>query len=267
LGEELPAPGATLGVGENRVTRDRDGSFQIEFSDRSKYLRRAVEGSLKVRALTPGSGIIPLATEGSKGMEVPHEWQIVAARTEVTGKIQWSDPLGRTRSLQLQALGYVDRNVGRLPVSQHIGRWIWGRFQGSERTIAYYRLDPADAPLDPNEALPTAPQTAREFLYRSDRSGGELIEGSHIEPGHVRRNRWGMPHPLEVRGEGGGESWTANVVRDIDRGPFNVRSLSRLSCADPAMDGVVGITECFLPARWDVPLYRLVARGRIRRGP
>ncbi len=267
LGEELPAPGATLGVGENRVTRDRDGSFQIEFSDRSKYLRRAVEGSLKVRSLTPGSGIIPLATEGSKGMEVPHEWQIVAARTEVTGKIQWSDPLGRTRSLQLQALGYVDRNVGRLPVSQHIGRWIWGRFQGSERTIAYFRLDPADAPLDPNEALPTAPQTAREFLYRSDRSGGQLIEGSHIEPGHVRRNRWGMPHPLEVRGEGGGESWTANVVRDIDRGPFNVRSLSRLSCADPAMDGVVGITECFLPARWDVPLYRLVARGRIRRGP
>ena len=50
-------------------------------------------------------------------------------------------------------------------------------------------------------------------------------------------------------------------MRDIDRGPFNVRSLSRLSCDDPAIDGVIGITECFLPARWDVPLYRLVARA------
>ena len=57
------------------------------------------------------------------------------------------------------------------------------------------------------------------------------------------------------------------MIRVVDRGPFYVRCLSRLSCEDEALDGVVGITECFLPARWDVPLYRLVARGRIRRGP
>ena len=51
-------------------------------------------GEPQVRPLTPGSGIIPLAIEGAKGMEVPHEWQILAARAEVTGKIQWRGPLG-----------------------------------------------------------------------------------------------------------------------------------------------------------------------------
>jgi hypothetical protein len=76
-----------------------------------------------------------------------------------------------------------------------------------------------------------------------------------------------MRHPLEMRGSGGGLEWSASVARDIDRGPFHIRCLNRLHCTDPALDGVVGITECFVPARWDVPLFRLLARGRIRRGP
>jgi|GEM_PF-3904623 len=279
LGEGLPPPDATLGVGENRVTRDQDGAFHLEFSDRSKWLNVAVEGKLKVRPLAAGSRAIPMAYEGAAGMEVAHEWQILASRAEVTGAIHWRSPFtGRTRKLTLEALGYVDRNSGRLPISPHIDRWLWGRFQGTERTIAYYRLDRSDAPLGgvPGDAGKAAGEGggagepgggAREFLFYGDRSGGELIEGGRITAAHVRRNRWGMPHPLEMRGSGGGLDWRAPVARDIDRGPFHVRCLNRLTCDDPALDGVIGITECFVPARWDIPLFRLLTRGRIRRGP
>ena len=269
IGSALPGPGLTLGVGENRALREPDGSFRLEFSGRSKWLHTLVEGNLKVRPLAGGSGAIPLAREGAAGMEVTHEWQIIASRTEVTGRIRWSSPLRRRqRTLDFVGLGYVDRSVGRLPLSQQIGRWLWGRFQGTERTIAYYRLDPANTPLGARrpDSEHVAPRVS-EFLFHGDRSGGTLVEGGRIEALHVRRNRWGMPHPLEIRGEGGGLAWRAPVARDIDRGPFYVRCLSHLSCDDPALDGVLGITECFLPARWDVPLYRLLARGRIRRRP
>lgn len=273
LGSGSPLAGTALGVGENRVTLGQDGSFTMEFSDRSKWLRTSIQGSLRFRPLTVGSSVIELAQEGAQGMEVPHEWQILAPRAEVTGKIQWTGPLARRgKSLDFAGLGYIDRNAGRLPVSPHVGRWLWGRFQGSEKTVVYYRLDPADAPLDTGDggrggAGETERGSAREFLYLGDRNGGELVADARVDALHVRRNRWGMPHPLEVALHGRGERWKASVARDIDRGPFNVRSLSRLSCEDPALDGVIGVTECFVPARWDVPLYRLFSKGRIRRGP
>lgn len=266
----MPDPESTLSVGENRATRESDGSYLLEFSDHSKWFRTGVEGKLRVRPLAPGSDVIPLTTEGDQGMEGTHEWQILASRAEVTGKITWNSRISRKpRTLELQALGYVDRNVGRLPISPKVGRWLWGRFQGSEKTIAYYRLDPANAPLDEPRARAVggAAGLSRDHIFHGDRTSGALVEGGSLEPARVRRNRWGMPHPLEIRGQAGGRSWRAQVVRVVDRGPFYVRCLSRLSCDDEALDGVLGVTECFLPARWDVPLYRLVARGRIRRGP
>lgn len=269
LGPDSPSSGAALSVGENRVTHETDGSFSMEFSDRSKWLRTSIQGSLRFRPLTMGSPVIELAQEGAPGMEVPHVWQILAPRAEVTGTIRWTGPLARGgKSLEFQGLGYVDRNSGRLPVSPHVGRWLWGRFQGSEKTVVYYRLDPAEAPLDAESGASSGGMgAAREFLYLGDRKGGELVNDCRVEATHVRRNRWGMPHPLEVSLHGRGEAWRASVARDVDRGPFNVRSLSRLTCDDPALDGVIGITECFVPARWDVPLYRLFSKGRIRRGP
>ncbi len=269
LGAEPPPAGMTLGVGENRLMLEPDGTYALEFSDRSKWLRTIVHGKIRVRPLTMPGPVVVLAQEGAPGMEVPHEWQILAPRAEFTGTIHWTGALARKeKRLEFQGLGYVDRNVGRLPVSPHVGRWLWGRFQGSEKTVVYYRLDPADAPLDGRSgAKRDGNRVAREFLYLGDRSGGELVDGGEVEAGHIRRNRWGMPHPLEVSLRGRGESWRAIVARDIDRGPFNVRSLSRLSCVDPAMNGMIGITECFVPARWDVPLYRLFSKGRIRRGP
>jgi hypothetical protein len=271
LGEGLPEVGATLGVGDNRVVRQSDGSYAIDFADRSRWTRSPVRGSLTIRPLTGGSDAIPLAFGGAEESTVNHEWQILASRTEVKGSISWTGRISRRkRRVEFQGLGYVDRNAGCLPLSPSVGRWLWGRFQGSERTIAYWRLDPASAPFgaklsragseDPTPA-------AGEFLYHGDRSGGELAAGSRVQPSRIRRNRWGMPHPLEIHGSGGGFAWHSQMIRVVDRGPFYVRCLSRLTCEDDALDGVVGITECFLPARWDVPLYRLVARGRVRRGP
>jgi hypothetical protein len=271
LGEEPPDIGATLGVGENRVVRRKDGSYSIDFSDRSRWMRSRVRGSLEIRPLTGGSGVIPLATGGEPESPARHQWQILASRTEVRGPVEWTERISRrTRRIEFQGLGYVDRNAGCLPISPNVGRWLWGRFQGSERTIAYWRLDPAPASLGARfsrAAPPSPPLKAGEFLYYGDRTGGRLADEARIQPARIRRNRWGMPHPLEIHGTGGGRAWTSQMVRVVDRGPFYVRCLSRLSCEDEALDGVVGITECFLPARWDVPLYRLVARGRVRRGP
>jgi hypothetical protein len=271
LGDGLPEVGTTLGVGENRVVRQKDGSYAIDFSDRSRWTRSLVEGALTIRPLTGGSDIITLTTRGEAETTVRHEWQILASRTEVKGSIAWTERITRRRrKVDFQGLGYVDRNAGCLPISPGVGRWLWGRFQGSERTIAYWRLDPAAAPFGAklSGAHPTVPSLAPgEFLYHGDRSGGELAEGARIQPARIRRNRWGMPHPLEIHGTGGGLAWRSQMLRVVDRGPFYVRCLSRLSCEDEALDGVVGITECFLPARWDVPLYRLLARGRVRRGP
>ncbi|MBM3287119.1 MAG: hypothetical protein FJY88_07190 [Candidatus Eisenbacteria bacterium] len=272
IGSPSPPPAdSSLVVGENRLSMNPDGSYDLEFSDRSKWLRTVVKGRLNVRPLAGGSDIVPLGTEGDSGMEGTHEWQILASRAEVTGRISWSGPIDRrVKSLDLQALGYVDRNVGRLPISVNVGCWLWGRFQGSERTIAYYRLDPADAPLGRRAgggAEGEGPSPTHHYLFYGDRSGGRLVEGGKIEIERVRRNRWGMRHPLAIRGVVDEMEWRAEVARDVDRGPFYVRCLSRLNCPDEALDGVVGITECFLPARWDVPLYRLFSKGRIRRGP
>jgi hypothetical protein len=271
LGDGLPEVGATLGVGDNRVVRQKDGSYAIDFADRSRWTRSLVQGSLTIRPLTRGSDVIPLAVGAAKSSTVKHEWQILASRTEVRGSIAWTERISRRkRRVEFQGLGYVDRNAGCLPLSPGVGRWLWGRFQGSERTIAYWRLDPAAAPLGAKLSRAhregRAPE-AGEFLYYGQRSGGGLAEGPRIQPSRIRRNRWGMPHPLEIDGTGGGFDWRSQMIRVVDRGPFYVRCLSRLSCDDEALDGVVGITECFLPARWDVPLYRLVARGRVRRGP
>lgn len=271
LDPDLPEAGATLGVGENRVVRQNDGSYAISFSDRSKWTRSLVQGDLKIRPLTPGSGVIPLTTGASTETTFAHEWQILASRTELSGKVEWTEPLTRRqKSIEFQGLGYIDRNAGRLPISPVVGRWLWGRFQGSERTIVYYRLDPADTPLS-SQLFPSGESISKppagEYLYNGDRSGGSLVENGQIKPERVRRNRWGMPHPLEIHGEGGESAWQSELIRVVDRGPFYLRCLSRLSCDDEAMDGVIGITECFLPARWDVPLYRLLERGRIRRGP
>ncbi|MBD3162460.1 MAG: hypothetical protein GF346_08895 [Candidatus Eisenbacteria bacterium] len=264
---EPPEPGALFGLGASRVVRNRDGAYEISVSERSRWSRATVQGRLKVRPLTPGSDVIPLGNDGPGGIR--HAWQILASRTEVTGRITWSGLTGRReRSIELNGLGYLERNAGRLPLSPAVGRWLWGRFQGSEKTIAYHRIDPVGLPLttDPPRG-DGAVDPAGHFVYHGGRDGGRRVEGARIDPTHIRRNRWGMPHPLEIRGSGGPVAWHARLVRVLDRGPFFVRCLSRLSCEDPALDGVPGITECFLPARWDVPLYRLITQGKIRRGP
>jgi len=262
-----PAIGITLGAGEDRVVREEDALYRIEFSDRSKWTRSVVEGELTVRRLTSGSEVIPLSTADASESIQKHAWQILASRTDVSGRIEWTEPLTRRRrKMRFEGLGYVDRTIGQLPASPDFGRWLWGRFQGSERTIAYYRLDPVSAAVA-DDPSPNGDEDAGHFLFNGDRSGGRIIDGGRLEPSRIRRNRWGMPHPLVICGVGAGEEWKAEVVRVVDRGPFYLRCLSRLSCDDKALDGVLGITECFLPARWDVPLYRLITQARIRRGP
>ena len=88
IAPEQPEAGATLGVGENRVVRLTDGSFAISFSDRSKWTRSLVQGELKVRPLTPGSGVSPLVTGSSTDNTFAHECQILASRTELSGKVE-----------------------------------------------------------------------------------------------------------------------------------------------------------------------------------
>lgn len=258
--------GAPLIIRENKLSIEADGSYRIEFSGAPGWLRRGVEGSLKVRPLAEGSEVVNLGPEETED-GAGHAWQILASRTEVTGRIQWTAKVGsRARqALDFAGLGYVDRNAGRLPISTQVGRWLWGRFQGSEKTIAYYRLDPTDVPFAADETSGNPP-VGRTHLFYGDRSGGSIIEGARIEVDRIRKNRWGMPHPLLIRGRGEGLSFEAPVVRDVDRSPFLVRCINRLTCEDPAMDGIVGMTECFLPARWDVPVYRLIARGNAKRG-
>ncbi|MFB3907961.1 MAG: hypothetical protein ACE15D_06125 [Candidatus Eisenbacteria bacterium] len=266
LSGAMPPPGAKMGIGDNRVTRTADGAYELEFADRSKWFRASFEGKVRFRPLGGASAVVPLAPSGGPPSEAEQHWQILCSRAEVTGKIRWNDPISRKQnSLDLQALGYVDRNAGRLPISPRVGRWLWGRFQGSGKMLAYYRLDPAEP--EPADAKSGPRPGPLSFLYTSDREREGLMPGAQIVPHRVHRNRWGMPHPLEIEGTGGDLAFRAHTVRIVDRGPFYVRTLSRLSCADPSLDGLLGITECFLPSRWDVPLYRLMARGRIRRGP
>jgi hypothetical protein len=205
IAEDPPFPEAALGIGENRVVRERDGRYSIEFSERSRWTRSHVEGRLKIRPLAAGSAVIPVTDGFGPTHEGALEWQILASRSDVTGTIHWIILCRRSHTLG-SGPRHARSKLGCLPLESQHGPLDLGTFPGNERTIIYYRIDP--------RALATA-------RWASSPGGSQrrLLVKAGDRTRLVRRNRWGAAS-LEVRGSGNGLRWHAQVVRVVDRGPF-----------------------------------------------
>lgn len=193
--------------------------------------------------------------------DTAHCWNMVAPRSDVSGKIVVVDARGRTSDSQsFRGTGYHDHNLDNRWLAKTVKEWHWGRAHFTDSTAVFCRYS------EIGEEKPKS-----QLLLIKD---GELerreVEGE--EQDYVR-DRFGVRYPthLDVVSEDGVRLET-RPLKVIDSSFYHLRFLSSfvLSGVGGVERSTTGITEFIAPRalkyRW---LNRLsdLRTGRNDKGP
>jgi carotenoid 1,2-hydratase len=190
-----------------------------------------------------------------------HCWNLVAPRSDVTGKITVVDSAGRKRDVRsFRGTGYHDHNLDNRWLAKTVSHWHWGRAHFADCTAIFYRY---------HEIGNDSPST-KLFVIKN----GELEtrEVRYEEQNHAR-DKFGIRYPTSLRliAEDGVQL-DSKPLKVIDSSFYYLRFLSSISflAADGKEHHTKGITEFIAPKalkhRW---LNRLsdLRTGRNGKGP
>lgn len=193
--------------------------------------------------------------------ESSHCWNMVAPRSDVSGKITVVDSIGRNLDVKtFRGTGYHDHNLDNRWLAKTVRDWHWGRAHFADCTAIFYRY---------NEIGDDNPST-KLFIIRD----GELQtrEVGYEEQNHAR-DKFGIRYPTNLRMVSeDGIQLDSKPLKIIDSSFYYLRFLSSitLTLADGRQHHTTGITEFIAPKalkhRW---LNRLsdLRTGRNGKGP
>lgn len=174
-----------------------------------------------------------------------HCWNMVAPRSDVTGKLTVSGPAAtRNTSFAFRGTGYHDHNLDNRWLARTISSWHWGRGHFADCTAVYCRYC---------EVGDEAPST-KLFLVR----GGELheMEVQYDEQNYVR-NKFGIRYPNGLRLVAEDKTHlTVKPLKVIDSSFFYLRFINEITLTQCTGEfhKTTGISEFFAPAalrhRW-----------------
>ncbi|MEO7673699.1 MAG: hypothetical protein ABIU09_06435 [Pyrinomonadaceae bacterium] len=193
--------------------------------------------------------------------DASHCWNMVAPRSDVSGKITVIDPVGRIVDVKsFRGTGYHDHNLDNRWLAKTVRDWHWGRAHFADCTAVFYRYNEIG---DDNAA-------AKLFVIKE----GELQtrEVRFEEQNHVR-DKFGIRYPTNLRLiSEDGIQLDSKPLKVIDSSFYYLRFLSSITLTlnDGKQHHTTGITEFIAPKalkhRW---LNRLsdLRTGKNGKGP
>jgi len=176
-----------------------------------------------------------------------NSWNMVAPRSDVTGRIELLSRRGFTRKLfQFRGTGYHDHLRSEHPIHETIGCRQWGRAHFNDAT-AIYCIENRPGITDPE---------ARLYIVRDGRI---RVSDAVFEGQRFQRDRFGVKYPTRLSFLTDDNSrLRVKQFRPIDSTFFDVRSLAEMTLLLP--DGrfrkAIGMTEFLLPKNIKYRLFR-----------
>ncbi len=193
--------------------------------------------------------------------EKTHSWNMVAARSDVSGKIKVHGPRGKVKDVRtFRGTGYHDHNLDNRWLANTVREWHWGRAHFADLTAIFCRFS------EIGEAEPrTSLLLVRDGVLRS-------IPAAFEEQGYIR-DKFGIRYPTRVKLVGdGSEEFEAHPIKIIDSSFYHLRFLSTVTLKLPGepIHSTAGITEFIAPRalkyRW-LNLLSDLRTGKNGKGP
>lgn len=170
--------------------------------------------------------------------DASHYWNLVAPRTDVSGRISVFDKSGKELDARhFRGTGYHDHNIDNRWLPETVKDWHWGRVHFADSTAVFYRYCETGA---------NTPTT--KLLVVRD---GELRERDCLyEETEHSRDKFGIRYPKRLRFESADNlKLRVNHLQIIDSSFFYLRFLSEmtLSLRDGKPRKKIGITEYLAP--------------------
>ncbi|HEX8736527.1 MAG TPA: hypothetical protein VF721_14450 [Pyrinomonadaceae bacterium] len=166
-----------------------------------------------------------------------HHWNLVAPRSDVTGKIEVFGQSGKLKDVHhFRGTGYHDHNTDARWLAETVQDWQWGRAHFTDATAVFYRYRETGA----------QPVT-KLFLVKN----GELkASDATCEEADFARNIFGMKYPKTLNFSTAGDiKFSVRQTKLIDASFFYLRFLSEteIKCPDGSRHEAFAITEHLAP--------------------
>ena len=239
---EFPAASFSAGL-EKPECRIGDNSFRFEAAPYGSGYVLSVNTDLKKdRRLQAEFEWLSIESDFTPEKPLPsceaHCWNLVATRSDVSGKINVSDENGKLiDNRQFRGTGYHDHNYDNRWLPETVSDWQWGRAHFADATAVFYRYREIGEP----------DATTKLFVVRK----GELRERDAIyEEQKLLRNVFGIKYPKRLRFVSDDNiRLRVKQTKVIDQSFFYLRFLSEmtLTLRDGKPRKAVGITEYLAP--------------------
>ncbi len=170
--------------------------------------------------------------------ETAHCWNMVAPRSDVSGKLTVTDARGRiTDTRTFRGTGYHDHNLDNRWLASTVKEWHWGRAHFNDSTAVFCRY---------SEIGGGEPKT-HLMLVR----GGKLhrLDAVSVDQKYAR-DRFGVRYPMHLRITTAEKiRFESKAIKVIDSSLYHLRYLSsiRLEMPDGSEHLTSGITEFIAP--------------------
>jgi len=181
-------------------------------------------------------------------------WNVVAPRSDVSGRISLIGRRGRTRqTYNFRGTGYHDQVSSSNVHYRDLNSRMWGRAHFTDTTVVFDRLGGVQNPRNPG----------RFYLIRN----GEIKEyQANCEASEVRRTSWGMRVPGRVAFQSeDGIRLSVKPINAFRSGFSEVKTFSEITLGlrDGKPRNAIGITEFINPARLQNRVFRWLSGLRI----
>jgi carotenoid 1,2-hydratase len=172
-----------------------------------------------------------------------HCWNLVAPRSDVTGRISIFDRKGRQQTTTFRGTGYHDHNSDSRWMPDSIDDWFWGRVHFPFATAVYYRYKEKN----------NTQAVSKLFMIRD---GAVEVNDAEFEfPGQLKRDKFGVQFPSSIKVHTKDEELSVDGTRVIDSSFFYLRFLSTMNYSNGRENAeAAGISEYLCPAslknRW-----------------
>ncbi|MEZ5306821.1 MAG: hypothetical protein R2684_06720 [Pyrinomonadaceae bacterium] len=165
-----------------------------------------------------------------------HHWNIVAPRSDVSGRVTIIDSKGKRHPTKFRGTGYHDHHRDSRWLAASISEWSRGRVHLPYATAVYYDFV-EEASLQ---------RSTRLFFVEDDR-----IEADHariVEPVEFRRNTYGIKYPREFRLVSENGQLLVKQSQIVENSIYYLRFLSEIHVDHHKYHGEAwGITEYLKP--------------------
>ncbi len=226
-------PGCEIGESSFRLRSGPYGTGFVVHLEAALARRQRLEANFEWLSIEDD-----LAMENDLQTKCSHHWNMVAPRSDVTGRITIFDRRGRTSDVRhFRGTGYHDNSSDDRWLPSVIRQRYWGRAHFADSTAVFYRY------CEHGDCEPTT----KLLIVRN----GELREreAKFEEHGHAR-DRFGIRYPTRL-------SLTSDdnirlrvkPMKVIDSSSYNIRLLSEmtLTLRDGKPRKNIGITEFLTP--------------------